>query len=128
MKKSLLIVFISILLLKLGMPLPAVASAASGQAAVTMQNPLFRHAPAAGHQAPVLDKGFLQVGEPFIMDDAEDEDANTIFLRRFTLINREWSLFDMADAVESPVNRTKAAPSFFGRISYRYLVQGVLRV
>ncbi len=61
-------------------------------------------------------------------DDGDDDDSNDVFVRKFKLLARSYSELSYEPPTGCSMNRSKAAPSFFGRVSYKYLQQRVLRV
>lgn len=64
----------------------------------------------------------------FTGNEAEDEDLDELFARKFNWLARSYSTLSFPSDLIYPFNRSKAAPSFCGRISYRYILQRVLRV
>jgi hypothetical protein len=70
-------------------------------------------------------------GDPnyfLFIDDVDDEDSNDSIARSFKLLARCYSILSFQPDLGYPVNRSKAAPSFCGRVSHKYIVQRVLRV
>ena len=63
-----------------------------------------------------------------IIDDVEDEDTNNFFARKFKTLARYYTALSCQSTLGYPINRSKVAPSFCGRISYKYILQRVLRV
>ncbi|MET0393634.1 MAG: hypothetical protein ABW019_10860, partial [Chitinophagaceae bacterium] len=75
------------------------------------------------HTTPSADQSGYFVG-----DDAEDEDTESIFARKFKVLARSYDELALQPVLAYPFNRSKAAPSFCGRISPKYILQRVLRV
>ena len=126
MRASIFFLFLCFLLIKLGGPVPAHAAS-------------FTQGLAQPHLAHLVtesdkDRAMLAATEPdeqnlsLVSDDAEDEDANDPFARKFKFLSRDYSELAYQPAFGCTINRSKAAPSFLGRVSYKYLLQRVLRV
>jgi hypothetical protein len=127
MRPELILVFLCALLLKVGGTTPSMAANAhsktTGLHSVTYKGSEL----VADHQRTSYSA--IQAEDDYhylITDDAEDEDYSSSIARKFTLIFRVYP--DLTDAGSIVPNCSKPAPAFFGRISYRYLVQRVLRV
>ena len=67
--------------------------------------------------------------EDFIIEDeVEGEDTNESFARKFKLLDKCYSIQFCQSTAGYPINRSKSAPSFYGRVSHKYILQRVLRV
>ena len=67
--------------------------------------------------------------ENFIMEDeVEDGDTNDSFARKFKLLDKYCSIHFCQSTAGYLINRSKSALSFYGRVSYKYILQRVLRV
>lgn len=128
MKVSVYFMCLCFLLLKAGAPTHAAAgfSADGYNPAVNLS---LNNLSALGDEAR-FEKSVPQDEQSiFLIDDAEDEDANDFFARKFRLLVRTWpDLLSYQSPLPISLNRSKAAPSFFGRIPYKYLQQRVWRV
>jgi hypothetical protein len=127
MRTDLILVFLCALLLKVGGTTPSMAANAypktTGLHSVTYKGCEL----VAEHQHDSYSA--IQAEDDYhylITDDAEDEDYSSSITRKFTLIFRVYP--ELIDAGSIFSNCSKPAPAFFGRITYRYLVQRVLRV
>ena len=128
MRVPLFFICLFFVLLKVGAPLPALAThPAPEQAKTVLASGISLLSNDAQHKVS-LNKGNESENAGFVFDDAEDEDADEIFHRKFRLVTRAYSEFIFQDESGCPLNRSKAAPSFFGRFPSTYLLLRVLRV
>lgn len=76
---------------------------------------------------PELAEGGQEEAAAYFVTDAEDEDNNDFFARKYKVIASYYppltSFF-----IEPGYNSSKAASTFSGAVSYKYIVQRVLRV
>ncbi|RYY61320.1 MAG: hypothetical protein EOO05_06810 [Chitinophagaceae bacterium] len=129
MRLPLYFITLCFILLKVGTPLPAFASATSRDVVAQAVFPsAFSGTANDGQDQPVVVQAVKNEKDQLVYDDAEDEDASEIIARKFKLLTRDYPELILLTETGCPINRSKAAPSFFGRITYRYLQQRVLRV
>jgi hypothetical protein len=62
-----------------------------------------------------------------ISDELKDEDPDNLSARKFKLLARCYSAFS-SQFIGTNITYSKAATSLCGRVSYKYILQGVLRV
>ena len=125
MRVALFFVYLCFLLLKAGDPVHAVASAG---AAPQFQSSQTVDYATAFHGLPVIHTANADQNGYFAGDDAEDEDTENIFTRKVKLPARCYEELVCQPVPAYPLNRSKAAPSFCGRIAPKYILQRVLRV
>ena len=125
MKKTILFVFLCILLLKVGVAAPAVSVERTGP---HFSSVLITALQSGQHislsQAAESEKPALSL----VTDDNEDDDVDELIVRKFKLLPRDYSPLYYQSPLQYSINRSKAAPCFFGRVCYKYLRQRVLRV
>lgn len=71
-------------------------------------------------------------GEPqeYLLDDCEDsdDDSDELLVRKTRLLARWCAFFTYQSMLRYQHNCYKSPPVFYGQISYRYILQGVLRI
>lgn len=131
MKAGIFFIFLCFLLLRMSDTLGAVALFhAPGKVPVPVfqiQSP--SDSPVIGQPGAIIDDcNDARQYEELVYEDIEDDDSNDVIIRNFKLLPRCSLPVIYSPGSVYPVNRSKAAPSFCGRISYKYILQRVLRV
>jgi len=66
--------------------------------------------------------------EDLVTEDVEEDECSNSFIRRSNSPERNYSTQLYSSPSGDPIRRSKAAQCFYGRISYKYIQQRVLRV
>ena len=131
MRANLFFLCICFLLLKVTAPLDAIA-AAGHHGYSRDQHSLSSELATAVHVSKdlaIVAASDNAVTDPsFLADDEEENEENDYFSRRFRVLARSYTEFCYQPAFGNSINRSKTALSFFGRISYKYLQQRVIKV
>ena len=130
MKGNLFILCLLFLLLKVGLPVPVQGSAL----AEPVLHPGLIDASVSAASLPgsqsatTVQAGSGTSQQPGVFDDAEDDETNEQFSRKFKLIARSYPLFILETAPVSSLHRASRTAYLPGNVSDKYLLLRVLRV